>query len=143
MRPETPAVTVDVIIELRDRENRTIVLIERKNPPYGWAVPGGFVDVGETVSHAAVREALEETSLDVELDCLLGCYSDPSRDTRGHTVSLVYVGHATGEPVADDDALSLKLFDPYNIDVTLAFDHQRILQDYREYLETGQIQLPD
>lgn len=143
MRPETPAVTVDIIIELHDRPDIPIVLIERKNPPYGWAIPGGFVDVGETVSTAAIREALEETSLNVTLDCLLGCYSQPTRDSRGHTVSLVYVAHATGKPEADDDAATLALFTPGSIDVPLAFDHDRILQHYRDYRENGQIWLPD
>lgn len=143
MRPETPAITVDIIIELHDRADKPIVLIERKHPPHGWAIPGGFVDVGETVSTAAIREALEETSLNVTLDCLLGCYSQPTRDSRGHTVSLVYVAHATGNPVADDDAATLALFAPGSIDVPLAFDHDRILQHYRDYRESGQIWLPD
>ena len=143
MRPETPAVTVDIIIEMHDHPDRPIVLIERRNPPLGWAIPGGFVDVGETVSNAAVREALEETSLEVTLDCLLGCYSVPSRDPRGHTVTLVYVAHATGEPEADDDAAQLALLDPHRIEVPLAFDHQRILRHYCDYRRTGQIRLPD
>ena len=81
-RPKTPALTVDIIIEMHDQPNRPVVLIERKYPPHGWAIPGGFVDVGEMVSNAAVREALEETCLEVTLDVLLGCYSDPARDDR-------------------------------------------------------------
>ncbi len=146
-KPETPALTVDIIIEMHDQPNRPIVLIERKNPPYGWAIPGGFVDVGETVSIAAVREALEETCLEVTLDVLLGCYSDPARDDRGHTVSLVYVAHASGEPCAADDAANVMLLDPCDetelTKVQLAFDHEQILADYCRYRQTGQINLPD
>ena len=136
-RPETPLLTVDIIIELSDRTNRPIVLIERKYEPYGWALPGGFVDVGEALEQAARREAKEETSLDVTLTTLLGCYSDPARDRRGHTVSAVYVATASGEPEAQDDAAALALFDPLNCP-PLAFDHALILEDYRRYRETGQ-----
>jgi len=128
-RPVTPAVAVDIVIELVDRPERPIVLIERRNPPPGWALPGGFVDVGETVERAAVREAREETSLDVELECLLGVYSDPARDARGHTVSIVYIGHARGAPVAADDARNVAVVDP-RAPPLLAFDHARILADY-------------
>jgi len=146
-RPETPALTVDIIIEMHDLSNRPVVLIERKYPPHGWAIPGGFVDVGETVSTAAVREAMEETCLKVTLDVLLGCYSDPARDDRGHTVSLVYVAHASGEPRAADDAANVMLLDPCDATelakVQLAFDHERILADYCHYRQTGQIDLPD
>ena len=137
IRPQTPQLTADIIIEMVDRPDRPIVLIERKNSPPGWAIPGGFVDVGETVTRAAVREAKEETGLDVTLDALLGCYSDPARDPRGHTASLVYIGHAIGEPVADDDAANLALFEPARIDVPLAFDHARILRDYLNYRNSG------
>ena len=146
-RPETPALTVDIIIEMHDQPNKPVVLIERKYPPLGWAIPGGFVDVGETVSQAAIREALEETSLNVTLDVLLGCYSDPARDFRGHTVSLVYIAHATGEPKAADDAADLILLNPCNAaelaKVDLTFDHKRIIADYCRYRQTGQICLPD
>ena len=90
-RPETPLLTVDIIIEMNDRDERPIVLIERKHPPHGWAIPGGFVDVGESVEDAARREALEETGLAVRLETLLGCYSNPARDPRGHTASVVYI----------------------------------------------------
>ena len=136
-RPATPQIAVDAIIEMTDREGSPIVLIERKHAPIGWAIPGGFVDVGETVEHAARREALEETTLSVELKVLLGVYSNPARDVRGHTVSLIYVATASGEPVAADDAASVKLFDPENISVDLVFDHADILRDYLVYRRSG------
>ena len=134
--PITPLIAADVLIELTDA-GRDIVLIERKYPPHGWALPGGFVDVGETVERAAVREALEETSLRVSLQCLLGCYSDPRRDPRGHTVSLVFVATASGVPQARDDARNIMAVDPFAFDAPLAFDHAAILADYRRYRETG------
>ena len=130
-RPVTPLLSVDVVIELIDRDARPIVLIERRYEPLGWALPGGFVDVGETVEQAAVREAREETGLLVELQVLLGCYSDPRRDPRGHTVSLVYVATARGEPEANDDAQAVALADPA-APPALVFDHSRILADYLE-----------
>ncbi len=125
-KPITPSLTVDIIIEM---SNEKIVLIERKFKPYGWALPGGFVDVGETVEDAAIREAKEETSLEVKLVKLLGVYSDPCRDTRMHTVSVVYIATAKGTPRAADDAKNLKL---YSLDrlPDLAFDHAKILVDY-------------
>ena len=128
---------VDVVIELVDRPGRPIVLIERRNPPFGWALPGGFVDLGESLEQAAVREAREETSLVVGLKALLGCYSDPARDPRGHTVSPVYVAEATGEPAAADDARNLDVFEPDRLPADLAFDHARILEDYRRWRATG------
>ncbi len=128
-KPITPLLTVDIIIEMADRPGRPIVLIERKHPPYGWALPGGFVDVGETLERAAVREAREETSLDVTLTALLGNYSDPARDPRGHTVSAVYIAAASGTAAAADDAASLELFDP-TTPPALVFDHALILADY-------------
>jgi 8-oxo-dGTP diphosphatase len=137
-RPVTPLVAVDIVIELVDRPGRPIVLIERRNPPFGWALPGGFVDVGESLEQAAVREAREETSLAVRLKVLLGCYSDPARDPRGHTVSPVYVAEATGEPAAADDARNLAVFDPERLPAELAFDHSRILADYRHWRATGE-----
>ncbi|HID83271.1 MAG TPA: NUDIX hydrolase [Chromatiales bacterium] len=137
-RPVTPLLAVDTIIRLLDHDNK-IVLIERKNPPYGWALPGGFVDVGERLEVAAVREAKEETCLDVDLVALLGIYSDPTRDPRGHTVTPVYIADARGEPVAADDAKNVKIFDAVNIDQPLAFDHELILSDYHHYLETGEL----
>lgn len=136
-RPQTPTLAADAIIELVDLPNRPIVLIERKNPPPGWAIPGGFVDIGESVPAAAVREALEETCMEVSLQCLLGCYSDPARDPRGHTVSMIYVARAHGKPEAADDAARVGIFDPADIDVPLAFDHEQILRDYLRYRKTG------
>ncbi|HUO95125.1 MAG TPA: NUDIX hydrolase [Steroidobacteraceae bacterium] len=128
-RPTTPPVAADVIIELDDRPGRPIVLIERRFPPPGWALPGGFVEIGETVEAAAVREAREETGLDVELTALLGVYSDPARDPRGHTIGIVYVARARGTPCAADDAKNVAIVDPAQ-PPPLAFDHARILGDY-------------
>jgi 8-oxo-dGTP diphosphatase len=128
-RPVTPLLAVDVVIELLDLPERPIVLIERRNPPPGWALPGGFVDVGERVEEAAVREAREETGLEVELGTLIGVYSDPARDARGHTVSIVYGATAHGLPVAADDAAAVRIVDPRR-PPPLAFDHAVILADY-------------
>jgi 8-oxo-dGTP diphosphatase len=128
-RPRTPEVAVDLVIELTDRPGRPVVLVRRGHPPPGHALPGGFVDIGETVEHAAKREAREETGLDVSLGELLGVYSDPARDPRGHTVTIVYVATASGEPVAGDDAADILVTDPAAAP-PLAFDHGRILGDY-------------
>lgn len=137
-RPTTPLLAADIIIELLDEPGRPIVLIERKNPPHGWAIPGGFVDVGETLEHAAVREAEEETGLKVKLKALLGNYSDPNRDPRGHTVTAVYVAEAHGKPRAGDDAKNAQAFDPLK-PPALAFDHALVLSDYRRFRELGQV----
>lgn len=128
-RPETPLVTVDIVIELIDEPGTPIVLIERRYEPLGWALPGGFVDVGETCEAAAIREALEETGLQVVLAELLGVYSDPSRDPRGHTVSVVYRGQAHGLPVAADDAKEARAFG-FDRLPPMAFDHATIIADY-------------
>lgn len=120
-----PVPTVDVIIEIDDH----IVLIERKNPPLGWALPGGFVDYGESFETAALREAQEETGLSVTGLRQFHTYSDPGRDPRQHTASTVYIGQATGVPKAGDDAGSAELFTEQNLP-RLAFDHGRILADY-------------
>lgn len=141
-RPVTPQVTADIIIEMPLLEDKPIILIERKYQPFGWAIPGGFVEVGETIATAARREALEETCLEVELDMLLGIYSDPKRDFRGHTACAVFIGNASGKPEAADDAKDIAVFDPFNVDVELAFDHRQILQDYCDYLKTGTLKLP-
>jgi 8-oxo-dGTP diphosphatase len=141
--PKTPALTVDIIIELKDRPDVPIVLIRRKNPPHGWALPGGFVDVGEAVEHAAVREAEEETALRVTLKMLLGCYSDPARDPRGHTASVVYVAEAEGEPRAQDDAAGVAIFSPEALPDPLVFDHARILRDYLAWRQRGVVPSPE
>jgi ADP-ribose pyrophosphatase YjhB (NUDIX family) len=130
-RYRNPIPTVDIIIEIRDNRGREgIVLIERKNPPPGWALPGGFVDYGESLEAAAVREALEETSLRVRLIGQLGTYSDPARDPRKHTISTVFIARAKGIPAAGDDAKNLGIFARREITFPLAFDHTRILKDY-------------
>lgn len=118
------------------------MLIRRKRPPSGWAIPGGFVDVGETVEAAAVREAREETSLEVSLTALLGCYSDPGRDPRGHTASVVYIAESRGEPRAHDDAAATAVFSVDDLPSDLAFDHASILEDYRRYRRNGRVAAP-
>lgn len=124
-----PFPTVDIIIEL----DNSIVLIQRKNPPLGWALPGGFVDYGEGLEQAAIREAREETSLEISNLQLLGCYSDPQRDTRMHTISTVFVAIGQGTPAAADDAASLGLFRIDEIPDQLCFDHGQILADYLKW----------
>ncbi|MFP4337272.1 MAG: NUDIX domain-containing protein [Halothece sp.] len=137
MSYRNPIPTVDIIIELRDRADRPILLIERKNPPYGWAIPGGFVDYGESVETAAKREAKEETSLDVELIEQFHVYSDPQRDSRKHTMSIVFIASAIGTPQAADDAKNLSIFPLWEIPTNLCFDHDQILRDYRYYRHYG------
>ena len=123
---KNPIPTIDIIIEINDR----IVLIQRQNPPFGWAIPGGFVDYGESVEKAAIREAKEETSLDVTIVHLLGVYSEPHRDPRFHTISTVFVAEGKGHPRANDDAKEVKLIQKENIPEEMAFDHRMILKDY-------------
>ena len=134
MKPAPPVPTVDVIIEVEDR----IVLIRRKHPPPGWAIPGGFIDAGERAQDAAVREAMEETGLRVTLTGLLGVYSDPARDPRRHTISTVYIGKAEGMPSGGDDAAEARLFSESDLPSPLAFDHARILADYFRFRKTGE-----
>ncbi len=129
-----PIPTVDIIIEVQRADGKEgIVLIKRKNPPHGWALPGGFVDYGESLEEAAVREAKEETSLDVQLEKQLHTYSDPDRDPRQHTISTVFVASAQGRPEAADDAQETGIFTQEEINFSLAFDHNRILTDYFEW----------
>ncbi|WP_032496249.1 NUDIX hydrolase [Hydrogenivirga sp. 128-5-R1-1] len=132
MSLRTPYLATDVIIRLWKGDSlRGIVLIERKNPPVGLALPGGFVEVGENVESAAVREMREETGLEVELSGLLGVYSDPRRDPRFHVVSVVFVGDAEGEPKAGSDAKEVRVFSLEDIPLDrLVFDHKRIILDF-------------
>lgn len=138
-KPVTPLLAADCIIELIDLPERPFVLIERKYPPLGWAIPGGFVDVGETLEHAAIREAKEETCLDVKLITLLGLYSNPARDPRNHTVTAVYVAEAHGQPEAADDAKNVALFTFKTLPELLAFDHALVIADYQTYRNSGQV----
>jgi ADP-ribose pyrophosphatase YjhB (NUDIX family) len=121
-----PIPTVDIIIELPEG----IVLIKRKNPPEGWALPGGFVDYGENLEAAAIREAKEETGLDVELVRQFHAYSDPRRDPRQHTITIVFIAKATGTAAAGDDAKETGIFNKEHLPKQIAFDHRDILNDY-------------
>jgi|Deesub1362A_J573_1020465.scaffolds.fasta_scaffold00350_11 8-oxo-dGTP diphosphatase len=126
---EAPALTVDIIIERDDK----VLLIKRKNSPFKgqWAIPGGFVECGETTEEAAIREAKEETGLDVKVESLLGVYSDPSRDPRGHVVSICYIAKAKGKEKSGSDAEDARFFNIEEIsNLKLAFDHGKILEDY-------------
>lgn len=127
--------TVDTIIEI---SSGGIVLVERKNQPHGWALPGGFVDYGESLEVAAVREAKEETCLDVTLVEQFHTYSDPHRDPRHHTVSTVYLAIADGVPEGGDDAQDAKVFIENELPDRIVFDHPKILADYFRYKKTGQ-----
>lgn len=129
-----PLLTTDIIIEVSDRG---IVLIERKNPPHGWALPGGFVDYGESLEKAALREAKEETSLEVVLTEQFYTYSDPRRDPRHHSVSTVFIATAEGEPRGADDAKVARLFQEEGLPTPLVFDHAQILRDYFVFRKTG------
>lgn len=136
---KSPLVTVDIIIEV---SSGGIVLIERHNPPHGWALPGGFVDYGETLEIAAVREAKEETSLDVRLREQFYTYSDPGRDPRHHTVSTVFIAAGQGIPRGADDAKNARVFTMDRLPQAIVFDHPRILRDYFHYKRTGQRPTP-
>jgi ADP-ribose pyrophosphatase YjhB (NUDIX family) len=124
---QNPIPTVDIIIEI---ESKGIILIKRKNPPYGWAIPGGFVDYGESLEMAAIREAKEETNLDVKLIRQFYTYSDPKRDPRHHSISTVFIAKAKGTPKAKDDALEIGIYNESNLPDEIAFDHRSILNDY-------------
>ncbi len=124
-----PLMTIDIIIEFND----SIVLIKRANPPYGWALPGGFVDYGESLETAAVREAQEETSLDISLIEQFHTYSAPDRDPRHHTVTTVFIASASGTLKADDDAKQAGLFSENSLPSPIVFDHEQILKDYFRY----------
>jgi ADP-ribose pyrophosphatase YjhB (NUDIX family) len=121
-----PVPTVDIIIKYTDG----IVLIKRKNLPDGWALPGGFVDYGETLENAAIREAREETGLNVKLIRQFHSYSDPNRDSRQHTISTVFIAEATGKAEAGDDAAEVIIINQDNLPEKIAFDHKEILGDY-------------
>ncbi|MEN6378984.1 MAG: NUDIX hydrolase [Methanofastidiosum sp.] len=124
----SPSLAVDIIIFLDNK----LVLIKRGRGPFRnfFALPGGFVEYGETVENAAIREAKEETGLEITNISLLGIYSKPDRDPRGHTVSIVFHGNGSGTPKAGDDAKELFLFDITQIPTNLAFDHNKIIQDF-------------
>ena len=124
---QNPSPTVDILIEI---EPNTVVLIRRRNPLHGWAIPGGFVEYGESLEHAAIREAKEETGLDVTLIRQFHTYSDPSRDPRKHTISTVFLASASGEPRGDDDALEARIFPMNALPEPLVFDHASILEDW-------------
>ncbi len=130
MNLKTPYAAVDFIVELIDRPDRPIILIERGFKPLGWAIPGGFMDYGEAAEATAKREAMEEIGLEINLVELLGAYSDPTRDERQHTLALVYIATATGTPKAGDDAKAFKAVNVWELPKNLCFDHDRILQDY-------------
>lgn len=127
---KNPVPAVDIIIEINNSNRAGIVLISRKNPPYGWAIPGGFVDYGESLENAALREAKEETSLDVKLIRQFHTYSDPSRDPRGHTISTVFIAEAEGSPVGCDDAAEARIFPLNSLPEEMPFDHKMIILDY-------------
>lgn len=130
---KNPFPTVDIIIEVEGAGGqRGIVLIKRKNEPFGWAIPGGFVDYGESLEKAAIREANEETGLRVRLVRQFHTYSDPKRDPRFHSISTVYIARAKGTPEARDDAQEVGIFDQRNLPEGMAFDHRKILKDYFE-----------
>ena len=132
---KTPFLAVDGIIKLYDENEifQGIVLIERLNRPLGMAIPGGFVDIGETVENAVIREMKEETTLDITIESLLGVYSDPSRDERFHTASIVYICKAYGTPEAADDAKEVYVYKLDEIPLDkLVFDHKKIILDFLE-----------
>ncbi len=133
-RYKNPVPTVDIIIE----HQQGLVLIERAKPPYGWALPGGFVEYGESLEEAAVREAQEETGLQVALLGQFHTYSDPDRDPRQHTITTVYVAQGSGEPQAATDAARLAVFSPEDLPDNLAFDHDKVVKFAIEKLKKSE-----
>jgi len=131
---KNPLPTVDIIIEL---EAGGVVLIKRGNPPFGWAIPGGFVDEGESLEEAAVREAREETGLEVRLVSQMHTYSDPRRDPRFHTITTVFTATASGTPIAGDDAAEAGVFSEENLPEEMAFDHRAVMRDYFRWKKEG------
>jgi len=123
---KNPIPTVDIIIEYK----KGIILINRRNFPFGWAIPGGFADYGESLEQAAIREAKEETNLDITLTTQLHTYSSPDRDPRQHTISTVFTAIGKGELKGKDDALEAEIFYKNNLPDNIAFDHRKILYDY-------------
>ncbi len=135
MKMKEPRITADIIIELEDRG---IVLIKRKNPPVGWALPGGFLDYGESLEDCAIREAKEETSLDIELKGQFHTYSTLARDPRWHTITTVFIASAPGIPRAATDASEIEVFKRGKIPKDLVFDHNKILEDYFKAKDKGE-----
>lgn len=141
---KNPIPTVDIIIEVTNDNGAGIILIDRKNEPFGWALPGGFVDYGESLEDAAIREAKEETDLDIDLDLQFQTYSDPARDSRFHTISTVFIAQAKlsleNKPIAKDDAKDIKVYSLTEVaheiaNDNLCFDHGIILSDYLQWKE--------
>jgi len=134
---KNPVPTADILIEVKGTNG--IVLVKRKNPPYGWAIPGGYVDYGEALEQTAVREAKEETGLEVTLMTQFHTYSDPNRDPRHHTITTVFIASAHGEPHGGDDAAEARVFTEDSLPSPLAFDHAQILRDYFEWKRSGKL----
>jgi len=135
-----PFQTTDILIRRVKNGEEAVVLVRRKNPPHGWAIPGGFVEYGESAEACAVREAEEETGLRVKLTGLLGVYSDPNRDPRFHTISTVYTAEGEGEPKADSDAAEAGVFTRDELPPDIAFDHRAILEEYFGRIRRGSTQ---
>ena len=134
MEYKNPKPTVDIIIYKNDH----LILIKRNNKPIGWALPGGFIDEGEKAEHAAIREAKEETNLHIKLEDLLYVYSDPARDPRMHTMSIVFTARSSGHPNGGDDASEAKYFPLHSLPSPIVFDHQKIIDDFLVFRQTGQ-----
>ena len=138
-RYKKPSVTVDLIVFTVHDDDLKVLLIERGNTPFkgSWAIPGGFVDYGESLESSAVREAKEETGLDIENLHQFHTYSQPGRDPRGHTISTVFIAKGKGIPKASDDAIDIGIFIKDNLPENLAFDHRQILEDYFKNRKIG------